>query len=139
MEGSEIRGVVPGAGHPAARPPAPVPLKPARAAMSDVSAPAREASDRPAPEVLLEVDGVQWVVRELGCSRSSNVLLILVGFFHPEETGEARREAWVVARGLEQLTELQLEAVWRSSGPSVSLGARRLFFPEIANRGAKDG
>lgn len=124
MEGSETRGVAP---------------KPVRAAMGDVPAPAEEVSARPAPEVVLEADDARWVVRELGRAGSSKAPFLLVGFFLPGEADEPRREAWVVAKGLEQLTELQLEAAWRSGGPSVPPGTRRPFFPEIADRGAKDG
>ena len=98
-----------------------------------------QATDRPAPELLLDADGVAWVVRELGRSGSSKAPLLLVGFFHPEAPGEPRREAWVVARALEHLTQLQLEEAWRSGGPSTPPGTRRPFFPEIADRGAREG
>jgi hypothetical protein len=147
MEGSQIRGVVPGPGQPAApgpedrpqHPPAPVAPRPVRAAMGNVPALAEEVSDRPGPEVFLEADGVRWVVRELGRSGSSQAPLLLVGFYHPEAPGEPRREAWVVARELEHLTQLQLEEARRSGGPSVSPGTRRPFFPGIADRSAKEG
>lgn len=125
MEGSETRGVAP---------------KPVRAAMGSAPTPPEEVSPRPIPtEATVEVDGARWVIRELGRSGSSSASLLLVGFFHPEETDGPRREAWVVAKGLEQLTELQLEAAWRSGRPFVPPGTRRPFFPEIADRSSKDG
>ncbi|HSW28033.1 MAG TPA: hypothetical protein VLH75_00950 [Longimicrobiales bacterium] len=110
-----------------------------RAAKVPPTAPPPEATDRPAPELFLEADGVRWAVRELGRSRSSHATLVLVGFFHPEEAGEPRREAWMVARSLEHVTHLQLEEAWRSGGPFTPPGARKPFFPEIADRGGKEG
>ncbi|MHB1193283.1 MAG: hypothetical protein ACYC6F_09570 [Longimicrobiales bacterium] len=128
MEGSESKCL-----------PAPVAPTPVRAAMVPATAAPPEATERPAPDVLLEADGVRWVVRELGRSGSSKAPLLLVGFFHPEGPGEPRREAWVVARALEHITQLQLEEAWRSGGPSTPPGTRRPFFAEIADRSAKEG
>jgi hypothetical protein len=106
--------------------------------MGPASTPPAESA-APAPETICDAEGVRWVVRALGHSGSSRAPLLLLGFFHPDDPGEHRRESLVVARALEHLTELQLEAAWRAGGPPVQPGTRRPFFPEIVARGGKEG
>jgi hypothetical protein len=111
-----------------------------RSAVGPVTAAAPgAAAPVPHPDGALEVDGVRWAVRELGRAGSPKIPLLLLGFFHPDEPEEPRREALVAARGLEGLTELELEAAWRAGRAHVRAGTRRPFFPEITARGGKEG
>ena len=140
MEGADRTGAATAAGKgQAERGSALSPPTPVRAVMGPASTPAEEVAAPPPPDVHVAVDGVRWAVRTLGRSGTASAPLLLLGFFHPDDPPEPRREALVVARRLEELTELQLEAAWRASGPYVPPGTRRPFFPEIAARGVKDG
>ncbi len=139
-QGPEGRGDAHGAdGNGAERVAPPSGPRPARLAMGAAPAPAAGAEPAPAQEASLEMDGVRWAIRVLGRAGSSKARLLLLGFFHPEAPAEARREAVVLGRGLDALTELQMEAAFRSSVPHVPSGTRRPFFAEIASRGLKDG
>lgn len=120
----------------------PPPPLPVRSTMSAPPSPQQAgAVQAPTPHVRveLEMEGVRWVVRELGRSGSPRAPLLLLGFFHPDDPEEPRREALVTARGLDGLTELQVEAAWRASIGHVRAGTRRPFFPEVTARGARDG
>ena len=127
-----------------AAPPAPTPVRAARAGASVTPESGETAAPRPAappPEATLEAEGVRWAVRVLGCSGSgaASTPLLRLGFFHPDDPGTPRREAWAVARGLDALTQLQVEGAWRAGTPPAPAGERRAFFPEIAARGTKEG
>lgn len=117
---------------------------PVRAALGGAPHASSEAAIRDAaspPEAPLEVEGVRWTVRVLGRSGAgaARTPLLLLGFFHPDDPGAPRREAWAVARGLGALTQLQLEDAWRAGTTPSSGGERKPFFPEITTRGAKEG
>lgn len=146
MDGADIAGPVPG-GEPPALPPAeepraqPSPPTPVRSVMA--ASPPPEAAWPAGEETVLEADGVNWTVRVLGRSlagsASAAAHLLLVGFFHPEDAALPRREALVVARSLAQLTELQLEAAWKTAQAPQAAGTRKPIFPEIAAKGGKEG
>lgn len=147
MEGADTRrGSAPaepegagGSGAGSHRAAAPSPLTPARAGMGCAPASADAPSPAPRAEVSLEREGVRWVVRALGQGGSPKAPLLLVGFFHPDDSQQHRREALIVGRAVEHLTELQIEAAWQAGGPPVPTDTRRPFFPEIAARGAQEG
>ena len=84
-----------------------------------------------------------WTVRVGGMSRSGAALaaapILLVLFERAGGGDEARREAWVVGRSLEDLTELQMEAALRRSTPAQSEWSRKPIFPESGSRSGKDG
>lgn len=146
MDGADIAGPVPGEGPPAL-PPAeesgaqPSPPTPVRAVMA--ASPPPGAARQEGGEATVEADGVRWAVRVLGRSwagsASAAAHLLLVGFFHPEDAAVPRREALVVARSLTQLTELQLEAAWRTAQAPQPADTRKPLFPEIAAKGGKEG
>ena len=117
---------------------APSPLMPARSSTVAAHAPGEGAGVARTWEAAVEVEGVRWVVRALGRAGCGRAPLLLLGFFDPLDPREPRREALVIARSLDGLTELQLEAALRSGIPALPAGARKPFFPEIAARGVKD-
>ncbi|NJD17746.1 MAG: hypothetical protein FIA95_00450 [Gemmatimonadetes bacterium] len=84
-------------------------------------------------DLLLAGDGLRAISRLLEDAGG-----LLLGFFDPLDPREPRREALVVARSLDGLTELQLDAAWRAGVPAVPAGQRKPFFPEIGARGVKD-
>jgi hypothetical protein len=78
----------------------------------------------PVPEVPeeldLSVDGVSWRVRVQGRSnvgsRSARAPLLLLGF-HRDPDQPPERESWIVAHRLVALSELELEAAFRTAKP----------------------
>jgi hypothetical protein len=137
MDGADIAGAAPGEEEGAP----PSPPTPVRSAMA--APPSPEAARQASGGVVLEADGIRWAVRVLGRSSSGSASaaapLLLLGFFHPEDAALPTREALVVARALAQLTELQLDAAWRTGQPPQPPGTRKPIFPEITAKGGKDG
>ena len=146
MDGADIAGPAPGGESPALPPVeeqgAPTsPPTPVRAAMGASAPP--EAARPVGEEAALDADGVCWAVRVLGRSSAGSAAaaapLLLLGFFHPEDGALPRKEALVVARSLNLLTELQLELAWRTAQAPQPTGTRKRIFPEIAAKGGKEG
>lgn len=137
--GDEDRGVAGGTGDD--RPQGTAAPTPARAAMAPPPAP--DDAPTPGPVRTVGVDGDLWSVRVLGRTLGGGsptaVSLLLLGFVGPEGTHSGRREAWVAARSLDELSPLRLEAACREALPPRDPWAPAPFFPEIAARGGKDG
>lgn len=137
--GDEDRGVAGGTGDD--RPQGPAAPTPARAAMAPPPAP--DGSSTPEPLATFELDGALWSVRVLGRTLGGGsptaVSLLLLGFEGPEGEPGGRPEAWVAARGLEELGPARLEAACREAVLPRNPWVPAPFFPEIAARGGKDG
>lgn len=137
--GDEDRVVASGPGDD--RPQGPVAPTPARAAMAPPPAP--EGPSTPEPLATFEMDGAPWSVRILGRTLGGGsptaVSLLLLGFQGPEGAPCGYREAWVAARGLDELGPERLEVACREAVPPRLPWVPAPFFPEIAARGGKDG
>jgi hypothetical protein len=123
------------------RPRGPAAPTPAREAMAPPPAP--EGSSTPAILATFELDGALWNARVLGRTLGGGpptaVSLLLLGFEGPEGDRSERREAWVAARSLDELSPLRLETVCREALPPRDPWEPAPFFPEIIARGGKDG
>lgn len=135
-------------------PETPIPLMSARDAAHGVPTPVRaslgEENDLGHPDglaakdvpVALEMDGVDWTVDVGGISRSgaaSAAASILLLRFRTTDGTAAEREAWVVAKRLADLTELQLDEAFRSSTPAPDPWLAKPIFPEAGSRSGRDG
>ena len=117
---------------PAARP------TPVRQAMDSSDSPPADAT--PA-EASLEIDGMTVVARLAGRARvggvSGGAPLLLIRFRREGEDA-VRREALIVARDLDEITEGRLRAAYRDGRPPAS-GPRGPIFEEVAGRRSRGG
>lgn len=106
---------------------------------------AAEAADRATVDPVVEacalmLDGEEWTVRIRGQGRagaaSGPTPLLLIGFFRDADAEQPEREALVVGRSLEALSERQLERAFTVARPPGRAAAKD-FFPEAAARGRK--
>ncbi|MBT99924.1 MAG: hypothetical protein CME14_01180 [Gemmatimonadetes bacterium] len=86
-------------------------------------------------EVILEIDGKEWIVRVIGRSQTQTAALLMLGFWiSAEDAGAPDRETLIAGRILSELNLDQLQSAYEQSSPPRTDQSRD-FFSDIRNRG----
>ena len=86
-------------------------------------------------EVILEIDGKEWIVRVIGRSQTQTAALLMLGFWiSAEDAGAPDRETLIAGRILSELNLDQLQSAYEQSSPPRTDQSRD-FFSDIRKRG----